>query len=407
MKRLCLIASVAVVTFLLIPDLLIPEASLTNSMKEDSLSEQARKVHFSSIVLDTHIDVTPRLQTTWKFTEEHKDGHIDLPRMKKGGLNALFFSIYMSGTVTGPKAVNDAIERIAAVHRLAEESPDQVALCVTADQVRKAHKQGKIAALMGMEGGHMINNSLAVLRMYAELGVRYLTLTHSVNTDWADSSGDQPKHNGLTDFGKDVVRELNRLGVMVDISHVADKTFLDAIEVSKAPMLASHSSCRAISGHSRNMTDQMIKALAAKGGVIQINYLDQFIDNDLFQYSQKSQSLMRELQQKYPGRENAGKRREEVAKQFGPAPKASWERIIDHIDHAVKLVGVDHVGLGSDFDGGSMPVGMEDCTQLPKITEALLRKGYSAADIKKILGENTLRLLSEVERVAKQLRAGR
>lgn len=402
MKRPCLIASVAVVTFLLIPG-----ASFSNSMKEDSVSAQARKVHFSSIVLDTHIDVTPKLQTTWKFTEEHKEGHIDLPRMKKGGLNALFFSIYMSGAVTGPKAVNDAIERIAAVHRLAEELPDQVALCVTAEQVRKAHKQGKVAALMGMEGGHMINNSLAVLRMYAELGVRYLTLTHSVNTDWADSSGDQPKHNGLTDFGKDVVRELNRLGVMVDISHVADKTFWDAIEISKAPMIASHSSCRAISGHARNMTDPMIKALAAKGGVIQINYLDQFIDNDLFQYSQKSQSLMRELQQKYPSRENADKRREEVAKQFGPAPKASWERIIDHIDHAVKLVGVDHVGLGSDFDGGSMPAGMEDCTQLPKITEALLRKGYSAADIKKILGENTLRLLADVERVSKQVRAGK
>jgi membrane dipeptidase len=382
-------------------------ASISNSLKEDSVSEQARKVHFSSIVLDTHIDVTPKLQTTWKFNEEHKDGHIDLPRMKKGGLNALFFSIYMSGTVTGPKAVNDAIERIAAVHRLAEELPDQVALCVTAEQVRKAHKQGKVAALMGMEGGHMINNSLAVLRMYAELGVRYLTLTHSVNTDWADSSGDQPKHNGLTDFGKDVVRELNRLGVMIDISHASDKTFWDAIAVSKAPMIASHSSCRALSGHARNMTDDMIKAFAAKGGVIQINYLDQFIDNDLYQYSQKSQSLMRELQQKYPGRENADKRREEVAKQFGPAPKASWERIIDHINHGVKLVGVDHVGLGSDFDGGSMPAGMEDCTQLPKITEALLRKGYSAADIKKILGENTLRLLSEVERVSRQLRAGR
>lgn len=402
MKRLCLITSVAVVT-----SLLIPVASPSNSMKGDSVSEQARKVHFSSIVLDTHIDVTPKLQTTWKFTDEHKEGHIDLPRMKKGGLNALFFSIYMSGTVTGPKAVNDAIERIAAVHRLAEGLPDQVALCVTAEQVRKAHKQGKVAALMGMEGGHMINNSLAVLRMYAELGVRYLTLTHSVNTDWADSSGDQPKHNGLTDFGKDVVRELNRLGVMVDISHVADKTFWDAIEISKAPMVASHSSCRAISGHARNMTDPMIKALAAKGGVIQINYLDSFIDNDLFQYSQKSLSLMRELQQKYPGRENAGKRREEVAKQFGPAPKASWERILDHIDHAVKLVGVDHVGLGSDFDGGSMPVGMEDCTQLPKITEALMRKGYSASDMRKILGENTLRLLSDVERVSKQLRASK
>jgi len=381
-------------------------ASLSNAIKEDSSDEQARKVHFSSIVLDTHIDVTPKLQTAWKFAEEHKDGHIDLPRMKKGGLNALFFSIYMSGTVTGPKAVNDAIERIAAVHKLAQDLPDQVALCVTAEEVRRTHKQGKIAALMGMEGGHMINNSLAVLRMYAELGVRYLTLTHSVNTDWADSSGDQPKHNGLTDFGKDVVRELNRLGVMVDISHVSDKTFMDAIEVSKAPMIASHSSCRAISGHARNMTDAMIKALAAKGGVIQINYLDQFIDNDLFLYSQKSQSLMRDLQQKYPGRENADKRREEVAKQFGPAPKASWERIIDHIDHAVKLVGVDHVGLGSDFDGGSMPLGMEDCTQLPKITEALMGRGYSASDMRKILGENTLRLLSDVERVSKQLRAG-
>jgi membrane dipeptidase len=399
MKRTGLIAAIGISMLFL-----ISRVTLSNDMKDESVVDQARKVHFSSIVLDTHIDVTPKLQTSWRFTEEHKEGHIDLPRMKKGGLNALFFSIYMSGTVTGPKAVNDAIERIAAVHRLAEEVPDQVALCVSAEEVRKAHKQGKVAALMGMEGGHMINNSLAVLRMYAELGVRYLTLTHSVNTDWADSSGDQPKHNGLTDFGKDVVRELNRLGVMVDISHVSDKTFMDAIEVSKAPMIASHSSCRAISGHARNMTDAMIKALTAKGGVIQINYLDQFIDNDLFQYSQKSQTLMRELQQKYPGRENAATRREEVAKQFGPAPKASWERIIDHIDHAVKLVGVDHVGLGSDFDGGSMPAGMDDCTQLPKITEALMRKGYSASDMRKILGENTLRLMAEVEKVSKQLR---
>ena len=402
MKLACFSVAIAIVVFLL-----MPMSSISRASSGDSISEQARKVHFSSIVLDTHIDVTPKLQTSWKFDEEHKDGHIDLPRMRKGGLNALFFSIYMAGTVTGPKAVNDAIERIAAVHRLAEQMPDRVALCVTADDVRKAHKQGKIAALMGMEGGHMINNSLAVLRMYAELGVRYLTLTHSVNVDWADSSGDQAKHNGLTDFGRDVVRELNRLGVMVDISHVADKTFWDAIEVSKAPMIASHSSCRAISGHARNMTDDMIKALASKGGVIQINYLDQFIDNDLFQYSQKSQPLMRELQQKYPGRENLDRRREEVAKQFGPAPKASWEKIVEHIDHAVKLVGADHVGLGSDFDGGSMPVGMEDCTQLPKITEALMRKGYSTSDIRKILGENTLRLLSDVEHASRKLRASK
>jgi membrane dipeptidase len=329
--------------------------------------------------------------------------------MKEGGLNGLFFSIYMSGRVTGPKAVNDALQRIAAVHKLAEDMPDKVMLCTTAADIRQAHKQGKIAGLMGMEGGHMINNSLPVLRMYAALGVRYLTLTHSVNTDWADSSGDQPKHNGLTDFGKDVVRELNKLGVMVDVSHIADKTFWDALAVSKAPMIASHSSCRAVSGHARNMTDEMIKALAAKGGVIQINYLDSFIDPALYAYSQKTSEASRALMAKLgePSRENFAKVREELAKQFGPAPKASWERIVDHIDHAVKLVGADHVGLGSDFDGGGMPVGMEDCTKLPQITEALLRKGYKEADIRKILGENTVRLLADVEKVAQQLRGAK
>ena len=388
---------------------LIVLLSLAFAQQSSDISERAKRLHFSSLILDTHIDVTPKLQTDWKFADRHDTGHIDLPRMKEGGLNGLFFSIYMSGRVTGPKAVNDALQRIAAVHKLAEDMPDKVMLCTTAADIRQAQKQGKIAALMGMEGGHMINNSLPVLRMYAALGVRYLTLTHSVNTEWADSSGDQPKHNGLTDFGKDVVRELNKLGVMVDISHVADKTFWDALEVSKAPMIASHSSCRAISGHPRNMTDEMIKALAAKGGVIQINYLDSFIDPDLYAYSQKTSAASRELMAKLgePSRENFAKVREELAKQFGPAPKASWERIVDHIDHAVKLVGADHVGLGSDFDGGSMPVGMEDCSKLPKITEALLRKGYKEADIRKILGENTVRLMGEVEKVSKQLRGAK
>ncbi len=376
------------------------------AQEKDAIAKKAEKLHFASIVLDTHIDTTPRLQREgWQFTEEHADGAVDLPRMKKGGLNGLFFSIFMSGTVTGPKAVNDAVERIAAVHKLAADLPDQVMLCRTAADVKLAHKQKKIATLLGMEGGHMINNSLPVLRMYAELGVRYLTLTHSVNTDWADSSGDTPKHNGLTDFGKDVVRELNKLGVLVDISHVADKTFFDALAVSTAPMIASHSSCRALSGHPRNMTDEMIKALAAKGGVIQINYLDGFIDEGLYQYGLKTreatQAVMAQLGG--PSQENRAKAREEVAKQFGPAPKVSWEKIVEHLDHAVKLVGADHVGLGSDFDGGSMPEGMKDCTQLPKITEALLRKGYAEKDIRKILGENIVRLLGEVEKAAARL----
>jgi membrane dipeptidase len=372
-------------------------------MAAQDLAVRARALHFSSLVLDTHIDVTPKLQTNWKFTEEHPEGHIDLPRMKKGGLNALFFSIYMPGTVTGPQAVHDSLERIAAVHRLAEELPGEIALCRTAEEVRQARREGKIAALMGMEGGHMIHNRLPILRMYGALGVRYLTLTHSVHTDWADSSGEPARHQGVTEFGREVIRELNRLGMMVDISHVSDQTFWDALQVSEAPLIASHSSCRALSGHVRNLTDEMIQALAAKGGVMQINYLDAYLDQALFEYNRRAQPLLREMMRTYPGRENLGKWRVEVAKVYGPAPKASWERILDHIDHAVRLVGVDHVGLGSDFDGGSMPVGMEDVTQLPKITEALLRRGYAEKDIQKILGENTLRLMEDVERVAKRM----
>ena len=246
----------------------------------------------------------------------------------------------------------------------------------------------------------MINNSLPVLRMYAALGVRYLTLTHSIGTDWADSSGDQPRHNGLTEFGRNVIRELNQLGVLVDISHVSDKTFWDALEVSKAPLVASHSSCRALCPHPRNMSDEMIKALAGKGGVIQINYHIEFLDGRTTDYFRKAEPLLRGLLEKEGGREDFDNARKRVAEQIGPEPKISWERIIDHIDHAVKLVGADHVGLGSDFDGAVMPEGMADATGLPKITEALLRKGYSESDVRKILGENTMRLLSEAERTA-------
>jgi membrane dipeptidase len=306
----------------------------------------------------------------------------------------------MAGTITGPKAVNDALERIAAVRDLADQLPGEIALCTSAASVAEARHKGKIAALMGMEGGHMINNSLAVLRMYAVLGIRYLTLTHSVNTDWADSSGDQPKHNGLTAFGRSVVTELNRLGVLVDISHVSDKTFWDAMETSRAPMIASHSSCRALCPHPRNMTDEMIKALAAKGGVIQINYHVEFLDTGAMEYYKKSEPLFRQLMEKQEDKEDVAKVQAEVARRIGPPPPVPWTRIIDHLDHAVRLVGADHVGLGSDFDGAMMPDGLTDASMLPKITEALLRKGYKDIDIKKILGENTLRLLADAQRAA-------
>jgi membrane dipeptidase len=390
------------------------------------LAARARRIHAEAIVLDTHIDTTQRLmQPGWNFFERHepnargqrgpgaRGNHVDYPRMREGGLDGLFFSIYMAGSVTGPVAVKRSLEQIDAVRRLAETRPDAMVLATTAAEIRAAHQAGKIAALMGMEGGHMIDESLPVLRDYARLGVRYLTLTHSLNTTWADSSGDKPVHNGLTAFGRDVVRELNRLGVMVDVSHIADKTFEDALATSRAPLLASHSSCRALTGHVRNMTDAMIKALAEKGGVIQINYLNSYIDEPLrlAEEARRPQvdAIRKAMAEKYPGPENAEKRMMETIAAVGalqpPLPVAQWERIVDHIDHAVKIAGVDHVGLGSDFDGASMPEGMEDVTRLPKITEELLRRGYTEPQIKGILGENLLRLMEKVESVAKQIQA--
>jgi membrane dipeptidase len=348
---------------------------------------RAARVHKEAIVVDTHIDTTMMLgREGWDFMVRHSpvkgedSNHVDLPRIREGGLGAAFFSIYMPGTVTGPEAVKRSLILIDHVRSLAEQHPNEIVLATTAAEVRAAHKAGKFAALMGMEGGHMIDDSLAVLRDYQRLGVRYLTLSHSVNTNWSDSSGDTPKHNGLTDFGKDVVRELNRLGMLVDISHVSDKTFWDALETSKAPLVASHSSLRSISGHPRNMTDDMIRALGGKGGVIMINYSRSFLSDELYQ---------------------AGLNGVPMAQR----PTVSWEKIVEHIDHAVKLVGASHVGLGSDFDGTTVPDGMDDVSMLPKITAALLDKGYSEPDVKNILGENILRLLDRVDAIGKQIRA--
>ncbi len=367
----------------------------------DAIAARARQLHASALVVDTHIDIPNILDRRWDFAVRQRTGHVDLPRIKEGGLDALFMSIYMPGTVTGPRAVSDSLELIGAVLRLADRLPRDVAICRTAEEVRRANRDGKTALLLGMEGGHMINNSLHVLRSYAALGVRYVTLTHNVNTEWADSNAQPPTHDGLTAFGREVIAELNRLGVMVDISHVADKTFWDALEASRAPMIASHSSARAVADHPRNMTDEMIKALAARGGVIQINYANGFLANDLASYNRRIADRQRQLNAKYPGAENASRRRTEIEREFGRAPRVGWEKIVEHIDHAVKIAGIDHVGLGSDFDGATMPDGMDDVTGLPKITEALLRRGYSEGDVRKILGENTLRLMTEVERAAR------
>src|SRR5215469_4535644 len=379
-----------------------------------SVSDQAKKLQSSSIVIDTHDDTTQRLlDPKFDLSSRHSDGNIDVPRMKEGGLTGIFFSIWISSKVLGPDAVKQALDQIDSVRETVRKHPTDFLLATSAADVREAKKQQKIAALMGVEGGHMMGNDLSVIRTFAALGVRYMTLTHMDNNEWADSSTDKPAHDGLTDFGKDVVREMNRLGIIVDISHVSDKTFYDALETSKAPVFASHSSCRALCSAPRNMTDDMIRDLAKHGGVIQINYYVGFISQEFRDYEKAHPEAEKEINDeiaKRCGDKEACKlvAGDQVVRdwmQAGKLPKVDWTAIVEHIDHAVKIAGIDHVGLGSDFDGATLPIGMQDVTHIPQITDALLKKGYSESDIRKILGGNTLRILSETERVSRELNA--
>ena len=377
------------------------------------ISPRARALHFGAIVLDTHDDTTQRLlDPAFDLGARHADGSVDIPRMREGGLKALFFSIWIPGSVTGPQAVERALAQIEAVRRQARLHPRDLALATTAAGVRRAVARHRIAALMGVEGGHMINNDLKILDRFFDLGVRYMTLTHSENVGWADSSTDKPAHDGLTDFGRKVVAEMNRLGMIVDISHVSDKTFRDVLEANRAPVIASHSSCRALCDAPRNMSDRMIQDLAAKGGVIQINYNDGFLSQAFKDaWTANGSRLSKEIDAKVAercGKDDAcgGIEETRLVKEYvasGKLPRVDWTMIIEHIDHAVKLVGARHVGLGSDFDGAIMPEGMEDPSQLPKITEALLQKGYSSRDIRGILGGNVLRVMRQVEGVARRM----
>src|SRR6266536_3386534 len=390
-----------IATILLAPILLAQDAPV---------SAHARQLHDRAIVVDSHDDTTQRLifDKAFDIGARNKNGNIDIPRMREGGLDALFFSIWVPSEVIGPAAVKRALDQIDAVREAVRAHPNDLVLATTAAEVRKATADHKIAALMGMEGGHMIDDDLRLLRVYAALGVRYMTLTHFKTNTWADSSTDKATHNGLTPFGKDVVREMNRLGVMVDISHVADKTFYDALEVSKAPVIASHSSVRAIANHPRNMTDDMMRALARNGGVMMINYHAAFLSEEFRVASEKRSgnvvASMAAMSKKCGGNEACttmeSERIDHEAMAKGELPKVMWEKIIEHIDHAVKVAGADHVGLGSDFDGATMPLGMEDVSKLPKITDALLKKGYAERDVEKILGGNILRVMEQVERAA-------
>lgn len=380
--------------------------------KAQGIAERAKKLHFSSIVVDTHDDTTQRfLDGGFDIGARNALGSVDIPRMREGGLGAIFFAIWIPSKVKGPQAVQRALDQIDAVREAVRTHSKDLMLVTTADGIREARKDGKIAALMGVEGGHMIGSDLAVLRTFAVLGVRYMTLTHTGNTEWADSSTDKPVHHGLTEFGKKAVLEMNRLGMIVDVSHASDKTFADVLAISKAPVFASHSSCRALCETPRNLTDAMMKALAAKGGMVQINYHVGFLSQE-FRNAEKAhpefdRAIALEIQKRCGEKEGCqlieGDRITREYVKRGDLPRVDWTTIVDHIDHAVKLAGVDHVGLGSDFDGANMPFGMEDVAKLPRLTQALLEKGYSESDVRKILGENTLRLMADVERVSRQV----
>jgi membrane dipeptidase len=375
---------------------------------------EVEQVHRSAILIDTHNDVTSSTVDGLDIGKLRAKGHTDVVRMKQGGMGAQFFAVYVAANYAKDKtAAHRTLDMIDTVrHDIVDAHPNDFYFATTADGILEARKQHKIAALVGIEGGHAIEDDLRLLRDYYVLGIRYMTLTHTNTNSWADSSGDENKpHNGLTPFGKDVVREMNRLGMMVDIAHVADKTFWDALSTSEAPIFSSHSSCRALSNLPRNMTDEMIVALGKKNGVVQINFNCDFLSQKSADSTAKvdRKARLRELdalREKY--KDNPKKLREAEEDYFLARGKntvrATLADVVENIDHVVKIAGVDHVGLGSDFDGvGCVPLGLDDVSKWPNLTRALLEKGYSAEDIRKIYGGNTLRLMRAVEATAARL----
>ena len=369
-----------------------------------------------AILIDTHDDVTSLTVEGYDIATPNKRGQTDLARMK-GFLGAEFFAVYVGAEYTnGNHSANRTLQMIDTVRTdILHNHPADFVFATTAEDIVRAHQQHRVAALMGIEGGHAIEDSLRLLRDYYALGIRYMTLTHFNTNNWADAQGDFDKpevkhHNGLTPFGKDVVREMNRLGMMVDISHTADKTFYDALETSTAPIIASHSSCRAISSNTRNMTDDMIRALAAKGGTMQINFDCAYLSQ---RYEDASRPLMAGMRAKYaelqkmedPAAREAAmdSMRAEMAAALPPATLAD---VVAQIDHAVQVGGIDHVGIGTDFDGVScVPAELSSYDKFPALTRALLEKGYTAAGIEKIYGGNLLRVMRAVEHRAEELKS--
>lgn len=387
---------------------------------DQKLWQRALQIHKHAIVVDGHNDITSPMYDedfdlgTSSVGKFHRDGdpfHTDNARLKQSGLTGFFFSIYVSASYAqNGGSARRAMDLIDATYRAAERYPNIYAMSYTAADIRRAKRQGKIAALMGIEGGHAIEDSLAALRDFYRLGIRYMTLTHNNTNNWADSNWvdqgrEKSRHNGLSDFGKEVVREMNRLGMLVDISHVSDKTMSDVLDISTAPVIASHSSARALADHSRNINDDLLKRIAKNGGVVMINFYPAFIDDryrtESAQRDQRLKLQLDALGEQYKNDPPA--LREATRKLYAENPiyVPSYTRIVDHIDHVKKVAGIDNVGIGSDYDGVPLlPEGMNGVEDLPLVTYEMLRRGYTEQEIRKVLGENFLRAFEQAERVA-------
>ncbi len=376
---------------------------------------RALQIHRKAIVVDGHNDIpTPMFEqdydlatpSTGKFHDDGDPFHSDLSRFKASGITGEFFSIYVSGDLlkTGG-AMRRAMDLIDVTYRATEKYPDQLMQCTTAADIRLAKKKGKMCVLMGIEGGYAIENSLGALREFYRLGVRYMTLTHNVTHDWADAHNDTPKNNGLSDFGKEVVREMNRLGMFIDISHVSEKVMNDVLDVSTAPIIASHSSARALSDHTRNVSDAVLKRVAKNGGVIMVNFYPSFLDARTNKEENERAARLKPqidaLKEKYKDDRLGFNEAERKLFAENPIFVTPYTTIVDHIDHIKQVAGIDNVGIGSDFDGVPfLPAGMNGAEDLVLVTYEMLRRGYTETEIRKVLGENLLRAMTQMEKVA-------
>jgi membrane dipeptidase len=386
---------------------------------DPALVERARKLLNEVPLIDGHNDLAweyrERVQNHLEKIDLRGDTgkldpplHTDIPRLRRGGVGGQFWSVYVPVETLGADAVQTTMEQIDDVHRLAERYPDTFEIARTADDVVRIHKAGRIASLIGMEGGHSIHNSLAALRQLYAAGARYMTITHSKNNDWADSATDEPKHGGLTRFGEEVVREMNRLGMLVDLSHVSPETMKKALTVSQAPVIFSHSSARALDDHPRNVPDDVLRLLPENGGVVMVTFVPSFVSVEVRAWNALKDGEEARLKALYPQDAGRVKRELEDWEKKHPAPRATVEQVADHVEHVRQVAGIDHVGIGSDFDGiTSVPLGLENVGEFPALLAELLRRGWKDEEIKKLAGLNVLRVFREAEQVSARLKKER